>query len=98
MAATGQIWHHNASRPRASFPQNICLKHGQVGENVGMATSGDEVQDLLNLNQVMMGEGTQACATILTHACIILDPSYRRVGIGVYYAGGTTWLTEDFLG
>jgi hypothetical protein len=100
MAATGDIWHRNALRPHASFPQNVCVKHTSLGENVGMSASGDEVQDLIALHQMMMNEPHDArtCATTVSHACNILDPAFHRVGIGVYYANGTTWLTEDFIG
>ena len=37
------------------------------------------------------------CASTINHACNILTPRFHHVGIGLYVANGTTWLTEDFV-
>lgn len=65
-----------------------------------MAATGGEVQDLHTMDQLMMGEphSRHVCATTVNHACNILNPRFHRVGIGLYLSGGTTWLTEDFIG
>jgi uncharacterized protein YkwD len=98
MAASGSIWHTNAAYPAASFPNNICVTWSNVGENVGEWSSGNELTDLDDLNTTMMSEPhTPNCTG--NHACNILSPSFRSVGIGLYVDGsGTTWLTEDFIG
>jgi hypothetical protein len=84
MAQTGSIWHTNLAFPRASFPHNICLALGPVGQNTGEMMS--EPHD------------RAACAGLPNHACNILSPLFRYVGIGIEFAHGSTWLTEDFVG
>lgn len=98
MAGTGGIWHNSTSKPAASFPKNICVPYGRVGENVGEASTGDEMQDVLMLQGAMMGEphSRHICASTVNHACNILNVAFRHVGIGLYNVAGTTWLTEDF--
>jgi uncharacterized protein YkwD len=98
MAKTGIIWHINSRQPRASFPNNICVQYRSVGENVGEANTGDETQDLATINNLMMGEphNRTTCASTINHACNIMNQSFHHVGIGLVYANGTTWLTEDF--
>jgi uncharacterized protein YkwD len=97
MARSGTIWHVNPQYPQASFPRDICVSSRGAGENVG-AASGDEMADLIALNSMMMSEphGRKACDAIVNHACNILSGAFHQMGIGVYYAGGVTWLTEDF--
>ena len=98
MAQTGSIWHENSQYPRASFPKNICGQHTSVGENVGQSDTGDVAKDLQTLHNLMMSEphGASTCAQTINHACAILDPTYRYVGIGIVFTKGSSWLTEDF--
>jgi len=100
MAASGQIWHQNASYPDASWPNNMCISYSSGGENVGVMSSGNELQDLQGIHNLMMGEAHDAstCAHYVNHACNILSTQFATVGIGIYYANGSTWLTEDFAG
>jgi uncharacterized protein YkwD len=111
MAQTGQIWHvypgdTNDTNP-ASFPNNFCVAHFPIGQNVGMAHDGNELQDLNVIDTEMLtapGEehdpgfcGQYALPP--NHACSIVSTKYQQVGLGIYVdAGGTTWVTEDFLG
>jgi uncharacterized protein YkwD len=99
MAASGSIWHSNPSYPAASFPENLCVPTSAAGENVGQFNSGNELTDLQSMNSMMMSEPHDAatCASGINHACNILNASYHQVGIGIYYDGSHTWLTEDFL-
>lgn len=99
MARSGSIWHTNPKFPRASFPNNICVRYKRAGENVGMSDSGSTLADLQELDSLMMHEphSRAVCANTINHACNIINPSFRHVGIGIYIdRGGTTWLTEDF--
>ena len=98
MARSNAIWHVNARYPRASFPKSICVPFVHAGENVGESGSGNVHTDLRALNTLMMSEphSRQTCATVVNHACNILDPAVRQVGIGVHYTTNATWLTEDF--
>jgi uncharacterized protein YkwD len=98
MARSGKIWHTNPNFPHASFPKSICVPFQTAGENVGEDASGNLLQDLHELDGLMMQEPHTAatCATTVNHACNILSPLFRHVGIGVYSVAGTTWLTEDF--
>jgi uncharacterized protein YkwD len=99
MAQTGSIWHTNSHYPKASFPNNICLRYTAAGENVGQSSDGNLAQDLQAMHGLMMSEphSKSVCATTVDHACNILSPSFRQVGIGIYVSNGTTWLTEDFV-
>ncbi|MGH2449095.1 MAG: hypothetical protein ACRDFS_10910 [Chloroflexota bacterium] len=100
MARTDSIWHVNSSSPRASFPKNICRPTAALGENVGEAGEGNTQFDLESLNSMMMSEphSRSGCAHTVNHACNLLSPLFRRVGIGIDRAHGDTWLTEDFTG
>jgi uncharacterized protein YkwD len=100
MAATGGIWHTNHHYPRQSFPHNICVRYAYSGENVGESFSGNEATDIQTLDHLMMQEphSANACASTVNHACNILDPEFRAIGIGLYERNGATWLTEDFIG
>lgn len=100
MASSGSIWHSDMRYPRASFPHDMCERYMHAGENVGEATTGSVLEDLRTLHQQMMSEphSIAACASMVSHACNILDPAYSYIGIGIDVAGGTTWLTEDFAG
>lgn len=100
MARSGDIWHINPSFPRASFPKDICGTHALYGENAGWQVGYSIASDLRRLEAMMMAEphSRRQCATAsaFSHACNILNPAFRRVGIGIYQADGATWLTEDF--
>lgn len=98
MAKSGAIWHVNAQFPKASFPNSVCVRFMHAGENVGESASGNATLDLKTLDTMMMGEphSKSECASTVNHACNILNPAFHHVGIGVYYAKGATWLTEDF--
>jgi hypothetical protein len=100
MASTGHVWHTNPAYERASFPNNICLAGQIFGENAGMYRSWSVGHDLRAINAMMMVEahGSVLCGAAVDHACTILNPGYRYVGIGIYIARGSTWLTEDFIG
>ena len=98
MARSGAIWHVSARFRRASFPNSICVHFLHAGENVGESSDGNPMLDLRTLDTLMMAEphGTTVCAATVNHACNLLNPKFRQVGIGVYSSNGTTWLTEDF--
>ena len=100
MAKSNAIWHVNPRYPRASFPKSICVPFMHAGENVGESASGNVHDDFRTLDAMMMAEphDRQTCATAVSHACNILNPAFKRVGIGVRYIGSVTWLTEDFTG
>lgn len=101
MAKSSAIWHVNPRYPRASFPHSICVKYLHAAENVGEDASGNVHNDLRTIESLMMSEphGHATCAGTVNHACNILNPAFKRVGIGVEYSGnGVTWLTEDFTG
>ena len=98
MARSGTIWHTNLRFRRASFPNSICTRFNHAGENVGKSSTGNVMRDLETLNRLMLAEPHSkiVCASKLNHACTILSPVFRHVGIGVYHVSGSTWLTEDF--
>lgn len=103
MAQSGQIWHQNPAYVSASWPNSICVRYGTAGENVGMSGQGNELSDIRYIHQLMMGENPNTpdgCAAWggTNHACTILNPNYREVGIGLVYSGNSTWFTTDFLG
>ncbi len=100
MAETGAIWHVNARFPLASFPQDICGTYGIEGENIAESASGNVVNDLQAVYSLMTSEphDSATCSATVNHACNILNGNFRKVGIGIYYHDGTTWLTEDFVG
>ncbi|HEX6508430.1 MAG TPA: CAP domain-containing protein [Chloroflexota bacterium] len=95
MAATGAISHDQ-------FPADVCIPHTYVGENVGEDTDTPSTA-VLNLHSLMMKEGpcpqspcTGANFEAHGHYLNLVNPTYKRVGIGIVAVNGTTWLTEDF--
>lgn len=100
MEESGSIWHQNSAYPQASWPANVCVSYSALGENVGYQMTGNELQDLQDIDNMMMSEQHDAtyCQEYDNHACNILSNKYRQVGIGIYNYNGTTWLTEDFIG
>jgi hypothetical protein len=92
------------------FPADICSGYTIAGENVGEWSSGNELQDLQSIHNMMMAEGDTPlarpqCSPYVGppccpggHDCNITDPTFQSVGIGIYYSNGTTWLTTDFVG
>ncbi len=91
MAQMGAISHDQ-------FPADICVGFSIAGENVGEAGYGNELTDLQKLDNLMMSEPhtVATCSTTTNHACNILNTAFHQVGIGIYNANNTTWLTEDF--
>jgi hypothetical protein len=100
MAESGSLWYTNPQYVHASFPADICLPHKIAGENIGEAGSDNEVQALSSLYQQEMQEphDPATCKTRVYHACNILNPAFSRVGIGITFAKGRTWLTIDYVG
>lgn len=100
MQQSGSIWHVNSSYPQASFPRDICMSYSTAGENVGMAQTGSESNDLQTVDNLMMSEthSPSYCATNVNHACNILSTKYTQVGVGIVDASNGTWVTEDFAG
>ena len=84
------------------FPADVCVPHIFAGENVGFdyeSPTGAVVQ----LNELMMQEGpckASTCSGVSYerhgHYLNLLNPRFRRVGIGLVVKNGGTWLTEDF--
>ena len=70
-----------------------------AAENVGQFSSGNELTDLQQINNLMMSEphDSATCASQINHACSLLTTTFQSVGIGIYVSSGRTWLTEDFL-
>jgi uncharacterized protein YkwD len=100
MASSGQIWHQNAAYPAASFPTDICVSHSWAGENVGQWGGSDELTEITGIFQAMMSEqhDTAYCSVYDNHACNILNSRFSQIGIGLFYSGGVTWYTTDFIG
>lgn len=105
MANSGSIWHvapgDNQTHPTnpASFPNEICIPYSIAGENVGMSSSGNELNDLQTIDSMMMSENPNTpstCGNTVNHACNILNANYHQIGIGIYYVNNATWVTEDF--
>lgn len=98
MAASGTIWHVNASYPNESFPNNFCGSgYRALGENVGMA-GGYSVNGALDVIHTSMMAEPHSLGCQGNHACNIISQQFNRVGIGVYTANGSTWMTADFEG
>jgi hypothetical protein len=97
MAADGAIWHVSVVHPAESFPSGLCRPFTYIGENVGEA-AGTRWNGVQQIQAVMMSEPHGRYCTRDNHACNILSPRYRNVGIGIVSANGTVWLTEDFRG
>lgn len=95
MALDGQISHDQ-------FPSDVCVPYHYAAENVGF-DPGSPPGAVIVLHNLMMDEGPCAKATCTgatyeqhAHYLNILNPRYRRVGIGIVLKHGATWLTEDF--
>jgi uncharacterized protein YkwD len=84
MQQVGQISHDQ-------FPQDLCIPWSAAGENVGEA-GGGESQAIQSLHQQMMNEGPSG-----GHYQNIMSRQFTTIGIGLYYANGVLWLTEDFV-
>ncbi len=70
------------------------VTYDTAGENIGMS-GGRVLNDGIDIidNEMMaelLSEGN--------HHWNIVNANYKRVGIGVIYANGQVWLTEDFIG
>ena len=68
----------------ASAPDNLLL-----GENIYHISEFNEVFDV--------AFGHRAIMASPSHRAAILEPRYRKVGVGVYQARGELWATEMFL-
>jgi hypothetical protein len=97
MATLGYLIHDQ-------FPADVCIPHVLAAENIGVA-SGAPAQAALMLHRIMMSEGPcphKSCPGTEFeqhgHYLNLLNPSYRRIGIGFLFTGGQLWLTEDFTG
>ena len=84
------------------FPQDVCVPYRLTGENVG-AAGGRPRYALLRLHHIMMSEGPcprRGCPNgefyQHDHYTNLVNPAFRRVGIGIVVSNGRTWLTEDF--
>ncbi len=84
------------------FPQDVCVPHRIMGENTGVWTGKPRFAVRL-IHHAMMAEGP--CSRLPCdsdqfhfhgHYANLLNPSYRRVGIGIVARDGVTWVTEDF--
>lgn len=65
-----------------------------AGENIGMAGGYGLTGGIDVIDRGMMSEPlTQG-----THHWNIVNAAYSQVGLGVFYANGQVWLTEDFIG
>lgn len=72
-----------------------------AGENLGYGGGGNAHQTIIDVHTLMMNEThtPQFCAVSNDHACNIINPTFRTVGIAVYTdAGGNTYIVEDFTG
>jgi hypothetical protein len=49
------------------------------------------------MNTLMMNEPGYTPGCTGSHKCNLLSTKFAQVGIGIYYDGHTTWLTEDFI-
>jgi uncharacterized protein YkwD len=72
----------------------VGVTYNHAGENIGM-TDGYALTDGVNLtDKDMMAEPL----TDGNHHWNIVNPAYTQVGLGIIYANGQVWLTEDFVG
>jgi hypothetical protein len=97
MAARGVLAHDQ-------YPADICTPASHFGENLGLS-SNEPRTAVLVLEETMMAEGpcpVPGCPGSQEeahgHYENLLDPRFRRVGIGIVARNGSTWLTEDFTG
>jgi hypothetical protein len=83
MAQVGQISHDQ-------FPQDICIPWSRPGRMSARHRAAKAPIQILH--QDMMNEGPSG-----GHYRNNMSTTFTTVGIGLYYTGGTLWLTEDFL-
>jgi hypothetical protein len=83
------------------FPADICIPHTIAAENVGVYFGRHDAVFLIH--HAMMSEGPcpdPSCPgkerEAHGHYLNLVNPLFRRVGIGIYIHNGITWLTEDF--
>ncbi len=65
-----------------------------AGENIGMAGGYGLTGGINTVDSGMMAEPL----TYGNHHWNIVNAAYKQVGLGVIYANGQVWLTEDFTG
>jgi hypothetical protein len=99
MANSGSIFHTNPKYPHASYPADLCLPHKTPFEDVSTGSSGNEQTDVQGVIQIFFQDehSPVSCKQQVNHACPILTPAEKWVGIGLYYARGVTWVTIDFV-
>jgi hypothetical protein len=69
---------------------------GANGENQGVAGGPDQDQDFLMIHQSMMAEGPPPPGQV-NHFANIVDPSFSKVGIGLWFdANQILWVSEEF--
>lgn len=87
MAAKGSIYHDLAN--------DVCDGSPYKGENVGMAT-GNGTEPLDTMHNMMVAEKDNPTQDPPpNHYTIMIDPKYTHVGLGIYFDGTTTWISED---
>lgn len=69
------------------------LSYATWGENIGMAEGLGLAGGVARIDADMMAEPL----TAYDHHWNIVYPTFTRVGIGILYANGQVWLTEDFV-
>jgi hypothetical protein len=99
MADSGDLWHTNGKYVQASFPNDVCVRDVGGSEDIGKGVSGNEISDVQTIMARFLGEPHDArtCHETVNHACILMNPVFTRVGIGLYYTRGTTWITLTFV-
>ncbi len=91
-----QLMSHTGSDGSSPFQriQSAGIHYRTAGENIGTATNYGLIGGLDMNDQNMMAEPL----TPYDHHWNIINAGYTRTGIGVIYANGQEWLTEDFVG
>lgn len=64
------------------------------GENIGTASGQGLMGGITQIDSGMMSESL----TPYDHHWNIVHAAFTQVGLGVIYANGQVWLTEDFIG
>jgi len=72
----------------------VGVTYRTAGENIGTASGYGVTGGVNTIDLQMMAEPLAPG----THHWNIVNPAYTQVGVGVIYANGQVWLTEDFTG
>lgn len=73
---------------------NAGVSFTALGENISMASGHTAADAVALLDATMMAEPLAEGS----HRWNIVSAGYTHVGVGVIYANGQAWLTEDFVG